>query len=355
MGLPRFVGAGPGTARMCGPGAKRGERVRRIDRQGRFRQTALALRLASLAGASLALANCAGPTARTGIDSETKYGVKASPRVVAEGDPVPKGGGRDMVGKPYVVAGRTYVPSATAYKKEGWASWYGTAFHGRLTANGEVFDRASVAAAHPTMPLPSYVRVTNTVNKRSMIVRVNDRGPYEGDRVLDVSERVAEALDFRRRGTARVRIEYVGRASLRGSDDEKLLATLTTNGSPAPFGGRRTMLADLREEPAPRPAVPVAVDPDAAPRPRTIVVAATPLARPEPTADDEPREAATESLEEGGDALHPLPPRRPSAFASIRVASAEPDRAAVEAFKLAPPAAAADPLPPQRPRFGGIY
>ncbi len=317
----------------------------------------VALRLAGLFGTALLVANCAGPTALKGNGSESKYGVKASPRVVAEGEPVPKGGGRNMVGKPYVVAGRTYVPSTTGYTREGWASWYGTAFHGRLTANGEVFDRESVAAAHPTMPLPSYVRVTNTVNKRSMIVRVNDRGPYEQNRILDVSERVAEALDFRRRGTARVKIEYVGRASLRGSDDQKLLATLTTDGRPAPYGASRTMLADLREEPAPRPPIP-AVDAEPAPRIRPVAVAAASLAQPEPVGPEESRSPGTDTADgadDGEGALHPLPPRRPGAFEAIRVASADAERPPVEDPRTTSPAPALEPLPPQRPRFSGIY
>ena len=193
--------------------------------------------------AALMVAGCAGsPVTRSGggrHPSEAKYGVASSPRVIPEGMPIPKGGGRDMTGQPYVVAGRTYVPRpGRGYNREGWASWYGTAFHGRLTANGEIFDRESVAAAHPTLPLPSYVRVTNLLNKRSMIVRVNDRGPYEQDRVIDLSERAAEALDFRRRGVARVRVEYVGRASLDGSDDGKLLASLRHDGGPASLGER---------------------------------------------------------------------------------------------------------------------
>ena len=116
---------------------------------------------------------------------------------------------------------------------EGLASWYGTDFHGRLTANGEVFDMESISAAHPTLPLPSYVRVTNLANKRSIIVRVNDRGPYHGDRVIDLSHKAANLLAFRQNGVARVRVEYVGRASLDGSDDRKLIATLR-EGEPAP-------------------------------------------------------------------------------------------------------------------------
>jgi rare lipoprotein A len=213
-----------------------------------------ALRLLAVTAIAAAVANC-GSQKVGGIDP--KYGVAPSPRVVAEGEQVPKGGGRALIGSPYVVAGRTYVPQdARGYVREGLASWYGTAFHGRLTANGEVFDRYSIAAAHPTMPLPSYARVTNLKNSRSMIVRVNDRGPYHADRIMDVSERVAEALDFRRSGTARVRVEYVSKASLRGSDDQKLLATLREDGRPASFPGMTApvMVADRgRGGPPPRP------------------------------------------------------------------------------------------------------
>ncbi len=159
-----------------------------------------------------------------------------------------------MVGKPYVVAGRTYMPHpGRGYDREGWASWYGTAFHGRLTANGEIFDRSSIAAAHPTLPLPSYVRVTNVVNGRSMIVRVNDRGPYEQSRIIDLSERAADALGFRRKGTGRVRVQYVGKAALGGSDDERLMASLTSDGTPASIspGPRGVMLAGLSEQARP--------------------------------------------------------------------------------------------------------
>jgi rare lipoprotein A len=154
--------------------------------------------------------------------------------VVDFGDPVPKGGGTYRVGKPYTVAGREYVPfEDTNYRAEGLASWYGDDFHGRLTANGEVFDMMSLTAAHPTLPMPCYVRVTNLGNGRSLIVRVNDRGPYHGNRLIDVSHNAARLLDFRSSGIARVRVEYVGRAPLEGSDDRLLEATLRT-GEPAP-------------------------------------------------------------------------------------------------------------------------
>ncbi|GAA3856373.1 septal ring lytic transglycosylase RlpA family protein [[Pseudomonas] carboxydohydrogena] len=184
------------------------------------------------AGACLLLANCAPGKFVNRFDP--KYGVSSSPRVVDFDKPVPKGGGTYRIGKPYQVAGRTYVPEEnTHYRAEGLASWYGDDFHGRLTANGEVFDMTSITAAHPTLPMPCYVRVTNTANGKSLIVRVNDRGPYHGNRIIDVSHRAATLLDFKSNGVARVRVEYVGRAPLEGSDDAMLVATLRTN-EPAP-------------------------------------------------------------------------------------------------------------------------
>lgn len=179
------------------------------------------------------LANCASSN-KFASRVDPKYGVSSSPRVVALGDPVPKGGGTYRIGKPYVVAGKTYVPEEDVnYRAEGMASWYGDDFHGRLTANGEVFDMTSLTAAHPTLPMPSYARVTNVSNGKSLIVRVNDRGPYHGNRLIDVSNKAAELLEFKGNGVAKVRVEYVGRAPLEGSDDRQLLATLRT-GVPAP-------------------------------------------------------------------------------------------------------------------------
>ncbi|MEW6644219.1 MAG: septal ring lytic transglycosylase RlpA family protein [Pseudomonadota bacterium] len=192
-----------------------------------------AARLAAAAGACVVLANCAASN-KLASRLDPKYGVSSSPRVVEFGEAVPKGGGAYRVGKPYTVAGRQYVPEEnTNYRAEGTASWYGDDFHGRLTANGEVFDMTSLTAAHPTLPMPCYVRVTNLGNGKSLVVRVNDRGPYHGNRLIDVSHNAARLLDFRSSGTARVRVEYVGRAPLEGSDDRILEATLRT-GEPAP-------------------------------------------------------------------------------------------------------------------------
>ncbi|MDQ8730040.1 septal ring lytic transglycosylase RlpA family protein [Bradyrhizobium sp. LHD-71] len=192
-----------------------------------------AARLAAVAGTCLTLAHC-GSASKLTNRLDPKYGVAASPRVVQSGEAVPKGGGTFRVGRPYTVAGRLYVPEEDQnYRAEGLASWYGDDFHGRMTANGEVFDMTSISAAHPTLPMPSYARVTNLRNGKSLIVRVNDRGPFHANRVIDVSYRAANLLEFERHGTARVRVEYVGRAALDGSDDRQLMATLRT-GEPAP-------------------------------------------------------------------------------------------------------------------------
>jgi rare lipoprotein A len=183
--------------------------------------------------ACLLLANCAS-SGKFASRVDPKYGVSSSPRVVAFGETVPKGRGTYRVGKPYTVGGRVYVPEEdTNYREEGMASWYGDDFHGRLTANGEVFDMTSLTAAHPTLPMPCYARVTNLGNGKSLIVRVNDRGPYHGNRLIDVSNKAAELLEFKGNGVARVRVEYVARAPLEGSDDRQLVATLRT-GEPAP-------------------------------------------------------------------------------------------------------------------------
>ena len=180
------------------------------------------------------LAGCSSSSNRVAGTLDPRYGVSSSPRVVEPGQPVPKGGGNYRVGRPYIVAGRVYVPQEnTSYRSEGTASWYGEDFHGRLTANGEVYDMNSISAAHPTLPMPCYVRVTNLANRRSLIVRINDRGPYHGNREIDLSGKAAELLGFGDRGLARVRVEYVGTAPLEGSDDRRLMATLR-EGEPAP-------------------------------------------------------------------------------------------------------------------------
>lgn len=131
-------------------------------------------------------------------------------RVFSAGRPGQRTGGIYRLGKPYVIGGRTYTPRLDPnYRAEGRASWYGSGFHGQRTASGEKFDMNALSAAHPTLPLPSLVRVTNLENRRSVILRVNDRGPYHGRRLIDVSVRAARVLGFHDEGTARVRVEFI--------------------------------------------------------------------------------------------------------------------------------------------------
>jgi rare lipoprotein A len=203
---------------------------RQEDERGRCRAAPIGLWLIGC----IALAGCSSSSDRLASTIDPKFGVSSSPRVVEPGQPVPKGGGTYRVGKPYLVAGRLYVPQENPnYRSEGTASWYGEDFHGRLTANGEVYDMNAISAAHPTLPMPCYVRVTNLANQRSLIVRINDRGPYYGNREIDLSGKAAHLLGFVDRGVARVRVEYVGIAPLDGSDDRRLIATLR-QGEPAP-------------------------------------------------------------------------------------------------------------------------
>lgn len=112
---------------------------------------------------------------------------------------------------PYTVLGKTYFPlqESKTYVQSGTASWYGTKFHGQNTANGEVYDLYGMSAAHKTLPLPSYVRVTNLDNNKSVILRVNDRGPFYSDRIIDLSYAAAKKLGYAETGTARVKVEGI--------------------------------------------------------------------------------------------------------------------------------------------------
>jgi rare lipoprotein A (peptidoglycan hydrolase) len=122
------------------------------------------------------------------------------------------------VGNPYQIFGVSYFPqNYEDFEEIGTASWYGDDFHGKLTANGEVYNMGSMTAAHPTLPLPSMIRVTNLRNGKNVIVRVNDRGPFAKNRVIDVSERAATLLEFKDQGTTEVKIEL-----LRNDTDEML-------------------------------------------------------------------------------------------------------------------------------------
>lgn len=183
------------------------------------------VRRAGLVALALTLAAAMAVTA---CGRAKRGGTGLSERVVPLGQPVPKGGGRYKVGEPYKINGRWYHPHEyRRYDKIGTASWYGELFHGRRTANGEIYDMTALTAAHPTLPMPTYARVTNLANGRTIVVRVNDRGPYAHDRIIDLSARSAELLGFKRNGTAPVRVTYLGHAPLNGDDsyERRVLAS----------------------------------------------------------------------------------------------------------------------------------
>lgn len=127
----------------------------------------------------------------------------ATPKI----EPITRAGNKS----PYQVFGKTYfvLPSGKDYSEEGVASWYGTKFHGRKTSNGEIYDMYAMTAAHKSLPIPCYVRVTNLENKRKIVVRVNDRGPFHGPRIIDLSYVAALKLGFADKGTAKVLIETI--------------------------------------------------------------------------------------------------------------------------------------------------
>ena len=163
-----------------------------------------------------------GKSSGKALFPESEWGVSASRRVVGPGERIPKGGGHYKVGQPYQVGGRWYHPREQPdYDRVGIASWYGPKFHGRKTANGEIFDMYALTAAHPTLPMPSYAYVTNPANGRTILVRINDRGPYVGDRMIDLSRESARVLGLLSGGTGRVRVQYAGPAPLDGNDSRE--------------------------------------------------------------------------------------------------------------------------------------
>jgi rare lipoprotein A len=214
-----------------------------------------ALRAFVLAGTALAALGL-------GACSELKFGVsvvksmQGTPEAPAAG-PV-RAQGTYKVGEPYQIAGAWYYPAEDwNYSETGIASFYGgertgTNFHGRLTANGELYDMNALTAAHTTLPMPSLVRVTNIENGRSIVLRVNDRGPFARGRIIDVSRRAAQLLGFEGQGTARVRVDIMAEDSLRlkaeltgrGDETQTVAAvprtSVASDALPPPPGARET-------------------------------------------------------------------------------------------------------------------
>ena len=186
------------------------------------RSNTRSLILVLLAGASLAACATPHPRLATRLPGEGAGPSGAAPSGA---------GGRYKVGLPYQVAGVWYVPKEEPqYDQTGTASWYGDEFHNKSTANGEIFDMNLPSAAHTTLPMPSIVEVTNLDNGRKINVRVNDRGPFIGGRLIDLSHEGARQLGYDRQGLARVRVRYVGPAQLGGPDTGQRMASI----APAP-------------------------------------------------------------------------------------------------------------------------
>jgi rare lipoprotein A len=292
-----------------------------------------------------ALASCASSNYSQSVKTAPQVAA-ATPAVVAPViaptvamPPVRSKNGTD---KPYVVGGKRFVPAATdsKYAAVGLASWYGADFHGRKTADGERFDMMGLTAAHKTMPLPSYARVTNMSNGTSIVVRVNDRGPYVHGRLIDLSSRAADLLQFKGAGVGKVKVEYVGRAPDKASDTKMLLATLRTDGSPAQLPGSigNTMIADATPQPA--PAVTPTLKPVIVP---PLVASAEPaVVTPAPAPMPAPEAVASLNM-----AFTPLPPTRPRSSDGILGKSATPPAlASVGQVNLAK---AKLPVPPAQP------
>ncbi|MBL8833083.1 MAG: septal ring lytic transglycosylase RlpA family protein [Rhodospirillales bacterium] len=229
-----------------------------------------ALFLAGTATAALGLGAC----------SELKFGVSVvkSMQGAPETPAAPaRAQGTYKVGEPYQIAGVWYYPAEDwTYSETGIASFYGgertgTNFHGRNTANGELYDMNALTAAHTTLPMPSLVRVTNLDNGRSIVLRVNDRGPFARGRIIDVSRRAAQLLGFEGQGTARVRVDIMAedsqrlKAELTGRDETQTVAaaprtSVVSDALPPPPGARETRATSAALPPPSATLPPVATD-----------------------------------------------------------------------------------------------
>jgi rare lipoprotein A len=267
-------------------------------------------------------------TLLTGACAELKFGVSAvkqlqSPPEAPSAPARPQG--TYKIGEPYQIAGVWYYPAEDwSYAETGIASFYGgersgTDFHGKLTANGELYDMNALTAAHKTLQMPSLVRVTNLDNGRSLVLRVNDRGPFARGRVIDVSRRAAQLLGFEGSGTARVRVEILAeesqrlKAALTGRDENQTVAAVprslvASDALPPPPGARETRVTSAALPPPSATLPPVRTDPERAAQPTTR------QGRPRETQVPLARQAAPIQTQAANDPV-PTAPAAPAAAA----------------------------------------
>ena len=181
--------------------------------------------------------------------AETEFLVHTA-KQLSRGDTISTGDGRYKVGSPYQIKGVWYYPAEDfEYSETGIASWYGPGFHGKDTANGETYDQNDLTAAHRTLPMPSAVRVTNLENGRSIVLRINDRGPFARGRIIDVSRRGAQLLGFEKNGVAKVRVDIL-------PDESRQLKTAAINGSSRQIQVAASPREAVASAPLPAPAQP---------------------------------------------------------------------------------------------------
>jgi peptidoglycan lytic transglycosylase len=265
----------------------------------------------------LALVGCATP----------RYGAPPSPH--------------HKVGKPYKVKGKWYRPAHDPdYNKVGTASWYGRDFHGRATANGERYNMNAMTAAHTTLPLPSMVEVTNLENRRKVVVRVNDRGPFASNRIIDMSRAAARKLGFEKKGLAKVRVRYIGPAALPGQRSNRIYAKAAPKqpGAAATQDHHHHPITEARngvtgaarvveEQPSVSPptasAIPPAASPtDTAPASTVIASPASPSVQPQAAPpESEPAETHPHPEVTPAPAVVEAPPAAATTLYVIRVAA----------------------------------
>jgi len=181
----------------------------------------------------LLLVSCSSTTTKDG-PPRRDIDVSLIPDAVPRLEPITAAGNKS----PYQVFGRTYhvLPSSNGYRERGGASWYGTKFHGRQTSNGETYDMYAMTAAHRTLPIPSYVQVTNLDNGRKVIVRINDRGPFHGDRIIDLSYVAAKKLGYHQQGVSRVEVVAIDPVKFQHNavEEPRMAYQQPLSGSPLP-------------------------------------------------------------------------------------------------------------------------